>query len=581
MIKISALVLSIILLPGLSLAQLDGIPGAPLNPGSGVGGEFDSEYESMMEGELDDNPSDPSAEFFGYTHTDNLSSSTATIHLNPKNACGGGTCSILEGGFASGAKTVPLAALLPGVMKGHSSYLWNNSLASMSQANLNSANVVWNVSMFLAEPAVAQGQHNAAMLAAAMNQTGYLEQINFNAQAQNIQGAKPALEAYQWCIHKALKDGKGLAKARIICARDDGNTAPQASTPLDGTDTALGVPRGFQFLDLPSRTIETGGMGLPLTNVDPRLVLLSDIIFNEEAMGAGVLGGPELIKFKNSFKELYGDIKFTNELPTNGGLVMEQKFETIGPTIHSDLAYQGMVIYKFNALRQVVFKHCDEMASPDLSHSHDLQSYKLTSLIPTGPSAIGSKITMEDIKALSIPGFTMNGAAIVGLRNWYRDAFYEPNANLGGVGLPGGKVNCDPLENSGDYAVIALPPFQGAPVNLNYNPFESFNEKLSAMSGREFFVMLYNSAKLLALGEWLAKAALAEQLLSNMTGGIEQSPVFGNMAKELVYKAAGTKEIRASLDATAEKLREHFLSVYERQDSSGQSAAQRGSNLAR
>ena len=80
-----------------------------------------------------------------------------------------------------------------------------------------------------------------------------------------------------------MKDGKGLAKARIICARDDGNTAPLASAPLGGTDTVLGVPRGFQFLDLPSRTIETGGMGLPSSNLDPRLVLLSDIIFNEEA----------------------------------------------------------------------------------------------------------------------------------------------------------------------------------------------------------------------------------------------------------------------------------------------------------
>jgi hypothetical protein len=541
-----------------------------------VGGEFNAEYESFIKGELDDNPSDPKSEFFGYTHTDDLSSSTATIHLNPKNLCSGGSCSLLEGGFASGAKTVPLAALMPGSMKGHSSYLWNQNLTSMSQANLNSPGVVWNVSMFLAEPAVAQGQHNAAMLAAAMSQAGYLEHIGFNAMAENVQGAKPALEAYNWCLHNALKAGKGLAKARIICGRDNGDTPALASAPLTGTEAPGGVPLGFQYLDLPAKNPTTGALGISPTNNDPRVVRLSDIIFNEEATAASTGGNPaatiagaKLITFKEAFKELYGDIEFkSNPLAANLGMVIEQEYETIKPTTAADQAYRQIIVYKFNALRHVVFKHCNEMQSPTLNSSEDLQVNSF------GPLAWVNQIDMADIKALSIPGFTMNGAGIVGLRNWYRDAFYVPGA-IGGLG---GSVNCDPLNNNGDYMVGF--PVTGAVPPL-FNPFDTFNNQLDRIAGREFFVMLYNTAKLLALGEWLTKAALAEQLLNNLSSGMQQGQVFADMARTLVYKAAGTTDIRGSLDRTAQQLKQSFLRVYERQDSAGESAAQKGSQISR
>ena len=572
--RVITLTISFIFMPIIASAQL---PNLPLNPGSGVGGEFDSDYASIIEGELEDKPADPKSEFFGYTHTDDLSSSPSTIHLNPKNCTGGG-CSVLEGGFIAGSKKVPLGALIPGVLKGHSAYLWNQNLTSMSQANLNSPAVVWATSMFLAEPAVAQGAQNAAMLAAAMNQAGYLEHIGFNAMAENVQGAKPALEAYNWCIHQALKDGKGLAKARIICGKDNGTVATQASTPLSGA----GVPRGFQYKDMPAKTVVAG---VPV-DTEPGKVLLSDIIFNEEAINAGMmLGGLRLVQLKDSFKNLYGDIEFDNQLSAAARTAIlagsdmipdvdstiEQSYRVVKPTTAADVFYQDIIVYKFNALRQVLFKHCDEMQSPSLNNSRDLQVNKLS--VSTGPVALGDEITMDDIKALSIPGFTMNGAGLVGLRNWYRDVFYVP----GMVAGLGGSVNCEPLQNSGNYMVGI--PF--GPQVAGFNPFDSFNDQLNGLPGREFFVMLYSTAKLLALGEWLAKASLAEQLLNNLSSGIQQGQVFSEMARTLVYKAAGTDDIRGSLFATAQQLRQSFLRVYERQDSAGESAAQKGSQISR
>jgi|GEM_PF-6725288 len=513
------------------------IPGFGGQAGSGVGGEFDTYFNEIIDNELVSSPADPSSEFQGFTQTDNLTMPIATIHLNQANPCTGGICvpNPLEGQIAAGSRKVPLAAMLPGSLEAQSDYLWSPDAAAMSQANLNSTQSVWDVSMFLAESAVAQGFHNAWMKSATMNQNGFLETIAFTNMAKETQGAKPLFEAWSWCMQSQLAAGQGLAKARMFCSRDKGEGN------LLGR-TAVGVTPGFSFLNTPA-LIPSG---------NPAEQLLTDILFREEAFTS--LNPTQLLDVKSSFADLYGDIKFEVSLDPTGTTSFNGSYRVINPLVSPSDNYLAITIFKFNGLREIIRSHCEAVnASNAAESSRDILERGTTS--PT--------VDVNELRAISIPGFTMTAGAVTALRAWYIDLFRNVNNNS----FFASDINCAPVENSGLYQVDT--------------DFTQFNIAMATLEGREFFIALYHFARLLALGEWLTKAAVAEQVVESLSANVNQGEVYSSMAKDLIYKITGTKDIRAELERVSESLRRQFVNIYDRADAAAAAAAQKGSNLVK
>jgi hypothetical protein len=559
LIKLAIIV--VLFMPAVVLAQVIPGFGPPEAGNSSVGGsELNGYYNDLIGSEFEDSPADPSNEFFGFTQTDNLTMPIATIHLNPKNACTGGTCSINENYISPGTRKIPLAAMIPGALSAQADYMRSPNIAAMSQASLNSASVVWDVSMFLAEPAVAQGQQNAFMKAAALSSAGFLEHLTFSSMSKDIQGAKPAFDAYNWCISKRLEEGKGLAKARMICGRDRGPGNVDAVTELTVAQTT-----GFTYLDTPGKNVNGIPTGLPTQ------ALLTELIFNEEAASVAAtinaLSAQQIIAYRDAFKNTYGDIKFDMGLGLNLGGALTHTHQILVANDSPSQLFQDLVVYKFNALRRIIFKHCDELDDLGGGIGSTGEIYwPILSNNPVGGALPGSVITDDDLKAISIPGFTMTAGAVTNLRSWYKELFST-------VDVAGQRtVNCDPLNNSGRYQV-------GSVLGLSGSPFRDFSENIERLEGREFFISLYQFARLLALGEWLTKAATMEQIVEFLTGGIAQGDTYEEMAKDLIYRAVGSKDIKAELERTSANLRSQFVNIYERSVASAEATAQKASNI--
>jgi hypothetical protein len=545
--------------------------GAPSAGNSEVGGsDFNDYYDDLIGSEFDDSPADPSSEFFGFTQTDNLTMPIATIHLSPQNACTGAVCAANENYIAPGTRKIPLAAMIPGALSAQADYMRSPNIAAMSQASLNSASVVWDVSMFLAEPAVAQGQQNAFMKAAALSSAGFLEHLTFASMSKDIQGAKPAFDAYNWCISKRLEEGKGLAKARMICGRDRGPGNVDAVTELTVAQTT-----GFTYLDTPGKNVNGIPTGLPTQ------ALLTELIFNEEAASVATtpnaLSVQQIIAYRDAFKNTYGDIQFDMGLGLNLGGALTHTHKIVAANSTPSKFYQALVVYKFNALRRIIYRHCDELDNLTGGNWGSIGGGGATGEIywpvsdynPAAGLLPGSAITNNDLKAISIPGFTMTAGAVTNLRSWYKELFTTTIAGRR-------TVNCAPLDNSGLYEVGSILTNAGVP---GPPPFASFSNHINRLQGREFFISLYQFARLLALGEWLTKAASMEQIIESLTGGIAQGDTYEEMAKDLIYRAVGSKDIKAELERTSANLRSQFVNIYERSVASAEATAQKASNM--
>lgn len=517
--------------------------------GSGSGNEFDDYYKDIVSGDFDDSLADPENEFSGFTITDNVQMPISTIHLNSKNPCTGSCTpgSPPEGQIIPGQRSVPIEAMIPGTLDTQTDYMWSTDAVNMSQNNLNSPQVVWDVSMFLAESAVAQGQQNAFVKAAALNQNALLETLGVAAIGDKFEGSQPVVQSYFWCLQKKLEEGMGLPKARMFCARDKGQKS-------SGAEGSVGNAAGFSFDTNPAFNASSDAPTVPTR------LRLTDIIFNEESLNND--NGDQLIAVRDSFRQIYGDIEF--RLTDNSGKFgQEYKFIEASGGSATNL-YQEIIVNKFNALRAVMLPACVAMnnimsgGTPNDSQKLQLKRDALVSAALETSNA--------ELQKISIPGFAMTASALGELRvsysNIYRGHFQADSESTS---------YCEPLDNSAPGFVIDFIPDE--------NSFVNFFTTVRQIGGAEFFQELFQMARLLALGEWLVKASIAEQTVDFITSGVNNGSYYETMAKDLIYRTVGSKDIRAELERVIDLLRYQFNQIYARHDQAANSAAQAGSNI--
>lgn len=529
-------------------------PSCPWGSGSGgsgtaSGNEFDLYYSDIIDGDFKDSLADPENEFSGFTVTDNVQMPIATIHLNSKNPCTGSTCnSPAEGKIMPGLRGVPLEAMLPGTLDTQTDYMWSTDSVNMSQNNLNSPQVVWDVSMFLAESAVAQGQQNAFMKSAALNTNGLLETLGVAAVSEKFEGSQPAVQSYFWCIQKKLEEGMGLPKARMVCGRDKGEKS-------SGAEGAVGSVPGFSFDTNPAFNFKGG------TIFNSKKILLTDLIFNEESLTSD--DGVQLIKVRDSFRSLYGDIEF-KLLDTAGhfGQNYTYKKATDSPAD----AYNKIIIYKFNTLRDIVLKYC-KYANGQLDNTSTPQPDDYQSIYEKAGSGGVDNINAAQLKEVSTPGFMMTPAVVGSFRLSY-DAFFRGHRHADSEN----HIWCDPLENSGSFAVVFQPGGES---------FKTLFQTIPGTGGRQFFQILYHLSRLLALGEWLTKASIAEQAVDFLSTGVNEGSYLEKMAKDLIYRAVGSRYVRDELERVNMQIREYIMQAFARLDTAANISAQEGSSIPR
>jgi len=520
---------------------------------SGPSTEFDAYFKDLVDGDFKDSLVDPSNEFTGFTITDNAQMPISSIHLNSKNPCTGSTCppggGDTESQIVPGKRKIPLKALVPGTMGTQADYMWSTDSVNMSQDNLNSPQVVWDVSMFLAESAVAQGQQNAFMKAASLQTNSLLESLGLATISDKFEGSQLDVQGYFWCIQKELENGKGMAKAKLICGKDKGQKSASAQGPVGSTP-------GFTFASHPASKFSGGQIG------NDKVILLTDLIFNEESNTS--VNGAQLVAVRDSFKKLYGDIRFSLT-DTSGQLGSTYEFVPATAGAAGDF-YQQSIVDKFNKLRKMLLSHCEAVntfvqnGAP--SDPEDLHAKKVDQSISA------AAITNDKLKEVSMPGFDMTAATINSLRLLYYVSFEGHNESDSGS-----SVFCDPLDDD-------IPSF-AVLYNPNGQTFKQLFDSLKEYGGHEFFNVLYQISRLLALGEWLTKGAIAEQVVSFLTSGVNEGSFLEKMAKDLIYRTVGSADIKNELERVTMQLRQLIMQIYTRQDAASNAASQGASNIPR
>ncbi len=514
-------------------------------------------YRDIINGDFQDSLIDPENEFSGFSITDNIQNNIAAIHLNSNNPCTGSpTCNspFAETQIVPGSRGIPLQALIPGSMKAESDYLWNTDAVNMSQDNLSSPQVVRDVSLFLAESAVAQGEANARMKAANLTNNTMLQNIAFSLATDKFEGSQVAYQTYYWCIQKNLKDGAGFAKAHQRCAKDDGKKS-------SGAGGSAGSVTGLKFSDNPG-----------FEGSDDKKILLTAILFKEEIDTSE--NGATLAEVKQAFKDIYGDIEFSlgGALGgifgggTFGDGILENRYRMIHGVKSPADSYQLLIIEKFNSLRDIIERYCTHVNAHTAltgSASSDPSNFQRLPEKQPGADGIGN-VSSEFLKRVSTPGFSMTPAIIVGIRSLY-ELFYLNHEKSPAPKET--KLFCGPVKNVGPYKVE------------NNGDFKKFYEELRNDGGKVFFQSLYHLSRLLALGEWLTRAAIAEQTVEFLSVGINVGGNIENLAKDLIYRTVGSRDIKFEIERVNAQLREYVLANFERTDRNNQIAAQAGANL--
>ncbi|MDZ4785184.1 MAG: hypothetical protein SGJ02_03805 [bacterium] len=509
----------------------------------GPGIKLGKYYRDIINGDFQDSLMDPANEFSGFSITDNIQNNIAAIHLNSGNPCTGDSCSASgnEGAIVPGSRGVPLQALIPGSMKAEADYLWSTDAVNMSQDNLNSPQVVRDVSLFLAESAVAQGEANARAKAANLTSNTMLQNIAFSLATDKFEGSQAAYQTYYWCIQKRLSEGSGFAKAHQICSKDNGRKSANA-------EGSVGNAPGFKFSDNPGFEADS----------NENRILLTHILFNEEI--ATSANPPELIETKAAFKEIYGDIEFS--LVDSGGS-LGNNYKVKPGSMQPAEAYQRIIIQKFNSLRDIIGRYCNYVNSQGNGTTASPKDYQRIYEKFPGASGIGN-VSSDLLKTVSTPGFSMTPAIISGMRFLYA-SFYLGHENA----VPSDDTHmwCAPVENTGQFA-----------VNINAD-FKTFHQNLKGVGGKTFFQALYHMSRLLALAEWLTRAAVAEQIVEFLSVGIDSGGNIENLAKDLIYRTVGSRDIKFEIERVNAQLREYVMGNFERQETSNSISAQAGANL--
>ncbi|RMD86127.1 MAG: hypothetical protein D6808_03945, partial [Candidatus Dadabacteria bacterium] len=361
--------------------------------GSGSGNEISTYYQDIVDAEFNNSLMDPQRDFSGFTLINKVRGNIAAIHLNDGNPCTGSTCyGPSEGIINPGSVKVPMRAMIPGVYNTQANLLNSDDFVNLSENNLTSPAVVRAVTLYLTESAVAAGETNAHKQAAAVQSNLMLENMQAMMLAERFNGAREIMEAYFHCIQNRLEEGKGYAKAHYECSKD----SPSMSSGAAG---AVGSASGFSFQDHPSYSYATGSGSTTLA--DPTTIRLTDIFFNEESTSA--VGGEQLVRVRDSFRELYGDIEF--ELNHNGK-DMYQRIRII-PALMTPAEYYGSaVVDKFNTFRQILHEACTKYNQIlDNATQVDASQYQVIQDVSAALTGVvgGSNL----LKKVSVPGFSV------------------------------------------------------------------------------------------------------------------------------------------------------------------------------
>ena len=153
----------------------------------------------------------------------------------------------------------------------------------------------------------------------------------------------------------------------------------------------------------------------------------------------------------------------------------------------------------------------------------------------------------------------MNPALIRVLRELYRSLYkgHEKAAN-------NEEIWCGPLD----------------PSTFPVETWEEFGGFYTQLQNSDFlFKSIFHLSRLLALGAFLTEAAIAEQVVSHISSGVGFDSRIEQQAKDLIYRAIGTTEPKASLGEVLAQLREYVVGINRRVDSFGNMAVQAGSNI--
>lgn len=407
------------------------------------------------------------------------------IHLNRGNPCTGGICSTTS---EDDAEIQPGKRKIPlSALIPGSKKMMADSMNSSDLVTMSAQNVTSQLTVQMATLGLVESSVHEAVRSAttlAAQQNSLMLQTQSNTAA--LSNKFDNMDFYLRAYIECINSKmQGTPKLGYADAVSVCSEDSTVSTP----NSFVGPTQGFNFADDPNHKANSvTGYGSDMLGNE--ISVISYIVNQEKA---NPVGGAISIPsdFGESFQEYFGDVVFELTLSPTGD--RQASFYVKNSTTAPATKYFELINETYKSWKALI-----------KGHSNCLKASE------TGMPLNELK---QKLKEVSVPGLPINTTVV--------NAF-------------GSRINAD----------IKLRGISCASVDLSSSVDDDLKKK-------EYQVQLWRNvfylSRLTALAKYLSIAALAEQVINHTTFGSSMSSEVKPLAKNLIYRAVGTEDPRASL----------------------------------
>ncbi len=491
----------------------------------------------------------------------------------PNNSCTGGatTSQFIEGNKES----YPVAALIPPTFGAITDNLWSPTAANLVNSQMSGSAVVQAAAIALTEPAVMAGIDFAVRTAMDYHKLNLMTGTHAAAMAQTMPSSQEFLKLYINCMQTTYeKGGMSYSESQSRCLRDGGLPSALATTP----GQVLG---GAPVLNMNFGTDTPAAQAASAIPTPSNSGKLSKLLFDQHifAFLPGTVSHDNIRKLRDDFIKFFGDIEYTIGANTTTSAVsprLTAKVESIAPTwTHKDNV-QLRMHERWDLMRIVLYSYCDwfrTQQSTIAANNGPTDALPVNAWADLFSSTTGSyRLSTDIFQKISVKGYTWTPQEF---DTMFREIEEEPRLvaacqtffgnsaavlpycpfTVGAIpGPPPAGPACITTFPTRSYHIMtnlgAVPvfrnPYTETPIEeyLRTTVSPVFQQKIPAIFKTMEFAARQLS-KIEIYQESLIALGLVRRLSSEDNSGIGGTLL--SRAEELIYTAAGTREIESEL----------------------------------